>query len=498
MIPDVIVWPLLAALVLTGIHVYLGIHVIGRKVIFVDLALAQIAALGAAVGVLLGYEIQHSPWGLFGYSLAFTLLAALVFSITKVKSDEIPHEAIIGITYAVAVAATMLALAKSPLGPQEFDRMMKGTLLYATKGKVAITAGIYAAVGGVHWIFRKQFFALSFANGEGLARPRLWDFFFYATFGFVVTSSVAIAGVFLVFCLLVIPAVGALLFAKRTEVRLAIGWIGGGVLCVAGVLLGYHRNLDISPLIVVLFAAALVVAGLVKFVLRSPSKAVALGRIAAFAGIFALFGVGLWLFRNRGEDPFEQAIHMAHSEEETKKLQALSTFERHPERKVEWLEHAITLLDDSNPQVRTRALEILVKLHDPSAAPAVSRMLRDREDHVREQAVDFALELGRPEVVKDLIAAGDAEEAADLRIHMYEAALEFGSKEAVDRMLALLADEGIPKRRKEHAYKTLAPHVDFPRVLTPGALADCTQWWSAHRDRMVWREVDGHFRFVLE
>jgi zinc/manganese transport system permease protein len=545
--------PLWAALVLAGIHVYLGIHVIGRKVIFVDLGLAQIAALGAAFGVLMGYEAQHSAWGLFGYSLAFTVLAALVFSVTKAKSEAIPHEAIIGITYAVAVAVTMLVLSKSPLGPQEFDRMLKGELLYVSDAKVQITALIYGGVGLLHWLLRRQFLVRSFGGGQKVPAPSrweaaafgavglfafwiagklgaglpvrallalaavssyairpwifalgfdkagelrwpfVWDFLFYASFGLVVTSSVAIVGVFLVFCLLVIPAVGALLFAERMWVRLAIGWVAAGFLCLRGIAFAFQRNLQFSPMIVVFLAAALVVAAVVRFVVRAESKPRALARIGAFAAFLAIFGAGVWHFRNRGEDPFEKAIHLAHSQEETQRLMAVSTFEAYPQRKAEWLQHALTLLEDPSAVVRERTMRVLVGMKE--ALPEVARLLRDREDHVREQCADLLHEYG-PGAVPHLLSAGDAEESLDLRVHMYVEALEFGSKEAVDRLLKVLEDPDLPKRRREHAYKNLAPHVDVE--FRPDEIPALRAWWTANRDRAVWLETGGSYKFTVK
>ncbi len=496
-IPETMRWPLLAALLLTGIHVYLGIHVIGRKVIFVDLAMAQIAALGAAIGVLMGYELQHSPWGIFGYSLAFTLLAAFVFSITKMKSEYIPHEAIIGITYAVAVAVALIVLARSPLGPAEFDRMMKGELLYVTKEKVGITAAIYACVGLVHVVFRKQFFALSFRNAEGLKLPRLWDFLFYATFGFVVTSSVSIAGVFLVFCLLVIPSVASFLFSEKTWARLAIGWGGGAALCVVGVKVSYHTGWPTSPVIVVSFAGALVLAGIVKFLLSAPRPSIALAKLTGFACVFALFGSGVWFFRHRGMSPFDEAIHKAHSADEVERLQALEAFEDSPGRKSDWSLLVRKMLDDRNAEIRIRAARLLLGNHDASALPEVVKLLRDRESHVRDQCADLLHKFGDPSVTGDLLSAGDREMLDDpLKIQMYDAALELGDKDAVDRLLDLAGHAEAPKRRRQTSIERLKHHVDFPKPLDGATLAECRAWWKARRDRAVWHPAE--HKFVVE
>src|SRR3989338_959564 len=99
---EIMAWPFLACLVLAGIHAYLGLHVIEREVIFVDLALAQIAALGGSLALVVGYGMDsaHSYW----LSLGFTIAGAAIFSLTRFKKQLIPQEAIIGITYAVSAA----------------------------------------------------------------------------------------------------------------------------------------------------------------------------------------------------------------------------------------------------------------------------------------------------------------------------------------------------------------------------------------------------------
>ena len=201
-------YPFLACLVLTGMHVYLGVHVIARKVIFVDLALATIAALGALWGALLGWDVHHDEWAIKGFSLAFTFLGAAVFALTRGRKERVPHEAIIGITYAVALAAMILGSSKLPHGAEEVRDLQAGSILFVGAGTVAATAGLYALIGLFHYRFRHQFFSLSEdpegAQARGL-NVKFWDFLFYASFGFVVTSSVAIAGILLVFAYLVIP-----------------------------------------------------------------------------------------------------------------------------------------------------------------------------------------------------------------------------------------------------------------------------------------------------
>lgn len=238
---DVLAAPFAACLILTGIHCYLGIHVVMREVIFVDLALAQIAALGAAAGTLLGFD-PHSR-AAYLFALAFTMVGAAVFSVGRFCDRRVPQEAVIGIVYAVSSAFAILLLSKVAVGREEIEHMLVGRLLFITWGEVAGTALIYAAVAAVHVTLRARFFAISAspqdARDAGL-RVRLWDFVFYATFGVVVTSSVQMAGVLLVFSFLIVPAVCAMMFFRSVATRLLAGW-GIGLLASAGGLLGSAR-----------------------------------------------------------------------------------------------------------------------------------------------------------------------------------------------------------------------------------------------------------------
>src|SRR3954467_6421087 len=204
-----------ASLILAGIHAYHGVHVVERGVIFVDLSLAQIAALGATIALLMPFSNgdPHAPV-VYWISLAFTFMGAFIFSTIRSKRARIPHEAIIGICYAVASAAAILAMSKATSESEHLKDMLVGNILAVSWPEVGKTALLYAAVGIFHYVFRRQFLAISTAHhlGAGRRAPRrggappagmnvrLWDFLFYSSFGFVVTSSVAIAGVLLVFC----------------------------------------------------------------------------------------------------------------------------------------------------------------------------------------------------------------------------------------------------------------------------------------------------------
>lgn len=248
-----------AGLILTGIHAYLGVHVVERGVIFVDLSLAQIAALGSTVAYLAGYDLHSTAAWLV--SLGFTFVGAAIFSWTRVHHEtRIPQEAIIGIVYAVSAAVSILVMSKATQETEHLKEMMVGNILSVSWPQLGKTAILYAAVGLFHWFFRERFLLLSMKAEEAVRRGwnvRFWDFLFYVSFGFVVTSSVAIAGVLLVFCFLIVPSVAAMMFSERLSVRLAIGWSMGALVSAAGVGLSFVLDLPTGAAIVGTFGAAL-------------------------------------------------------------------------------------------------------------------------------------------------------------------------------------------------------------------------------------------------
>ena len=264
--------PFTASLILTGIHAYLGVHVVERGVIFVDLSLAQFAALGAAVALLLPVT-GGDPHSALAYwiSLAFTMLGALLFSTIRGQRARIPQEAVIGICYAVASAAAILAMSKATSESEHLKDMLVGNILAVSWYEVGHTALLYGAIGAFHYVFRRRFLMISMdparAEREGIS-IRFWDFLFYASFGFVVTSSVSIAGVLLVFCYLIVPSVGAILYADSVGTRLAIGWTMGTIVSAAGVYLSLLIDLPTGATIVVTFGAALVIMALARPLIR--------------------------------------------------------------------------------------------------------------------------------------------------------------------------------------------------------------------------------------
>jgi zinc/manganese transport system permease protein len=270
--------PFAASLILTGIHAYLGVHVIERGVIFVDLSLAQIAALGSTIAILLPFTggDPHGPW-VYWTGLLFTFIGAAVFATVRGRHARIPQEAIIGIAYAVASAATILAMSHATSESEHLKDMLVGNILAVSWPEVTKTAALYAAVGAFHYAFRRQFLAISIdhekAEAQGL-RVRLWDFLFYASFGFVVTSSVAIAGVLLVFCYLIVPSVAAMLYAETVGRRLLIGWTMGTVVSALGIFLSVKLDLPTGATMVCTFGLVLILMAAVKPLVRRAGNSV--------------------------------------------------------------------------------------------------------------------------------------------------------------------------------------------------------------------------------
>jgi zinc/manganese transport system permease protein len=260
--------PFVASLILTGIHAYLGVHVVERGVIFVDLSLAQIAALGATIALLLPISggDPHAP-STYWVSLLFTFFGAFVFSTIRSRRARIPQEAIIGICYAVSSAAAILAMSKATSESEHLKDMLVGNILAVSWPEVGRTAILYGAIGAFHYIFRGKFLAISMdpkrAEAQGISL-KWWDFLFYASFGFVVTSSVSIAGVLLVFCYLIVPSVAAMLYADSIGHRLAIGWTMGTVVSALGVYLSLKLDLPTGATIVCTFGLVLIIMAAVR------------------------------------------------------------------------------------------------------------------------------------------------------------------------------------------------------------------------------------------
>jgi zinc/manganese transport system permease protein len=296
-------------LVLVGIHSYLGIHVIKRKVIFVDLSLAQIAALGTTVAFLFG--IAPDTMGAYWFSLGFTFIGAAIFSVSRFRHEKIPQEAIIGLVYALAAAVAILVIDRAPQGPEHIKEILTGNILWVKWKTIGIAASIYVLVGIFHFVFRDKFILIS-NNPEKAyqsgVKVRLWDFFFYVTFGIVIAHSVKTAGVLLVFVFLVVPAIATLLLTDKLWLQLILGWSMGTAVSFVGLLISYFGDLPSGPTVVATYGLALLLLALVLYVVRSKDRQVALRNLAAGVVVLILtsgvfYGM-VKIFEPRGfEDP---------------------------------------------------------------------------------------------------------------------------------------------------------------------------------------------------
>ncbi len=263
---EVMFWPIVACVLLPWLLVYLGLHVVQRGIIFIDIAMAQMASLGICLAVLLHLDLES--WTTFGIALGFTLAGAAIFSVTGKRASQIPQEAVIGISYVVAAAAAVLLLSRAAEGDEEIKNMLVGNILLVTPREVWERFALFLAVGVLHFVLRKNFLLVSFdrdaAYAKGL-RVRWWDFVFYAVFGLVVTSFVRIAGVLLVFSYLIVPAVCGINLARRITIRLLIGWFIALLGGVAGLFLSYWWDLPSGAAIVCTFGALLILVSLLAF-----------------------------------------------------------------------------------------------------------------------------------------------------------------------------------------------------------------------------------------
>jgi zinc/manganese transport system permease protein len=250
--------PFLMCLVLTGIHAYLGVHVLAREVVFVDIALAQIAALGATAAFIAGFELD--TWPSYAGGIVATVIGALVLALTRTRERHVSQEAVIGVVYAVSAAAAVLIADRAPHGVEHVRAMLVGNLLAVQGAEVVKVALLYAAIGLLHWTCRRPFFLIStdpdaaFRQGW---RVRLWDFVFYASFGVVVTSSVRIGGVLLVFSYLIVPSLAGIALGRTVRAKLLVGWAFGTLVSVLGVVASAALDLPTGATVVCAFGLTL-------------------------------------------------------------------------------------------------------------------------------------------------------------------------------------------------------------------------------------------------
>ncbi len=321
--------PFAACLVIASLHCYLGLHVIKRGVIFVDLALAQAAALGAAVAMLVAPLVCPEPhhhsggsdvalvteaglaeqldleeghaatqsatdaddldstpdhaasehrheheWMVYGMSLLFALLGAVLLSVGRLKDERIPHEAVIGIIFVVCAALSVMILSKAPHGHEKMEAMLVGSVLFVSWRQVGTMLILYGVLGIFHFALRRRFLEVS-QSVKGAERAgvsvRLWDCLFYGSFALMVTQSVGIAGVFVVFSYLIIPGACASLFAERFGSQLAVAWVVAAVTTVFGLVVSAVGDMPTGSSLVSCFGAVLVLFAVARAVLPQGS-----------------------------------------------------------------------------------------------------------------------------------------------------------------------------------------------------------------------------------
>jgi zinc/manganese transport system permease protein len=261
--------PFVACVVLVAMLSYLGLHVIAREVIFVDLSLAQMAALGSLSALL--FHVDPDSPKTFVFALIATAIGALLFALTRTTARNhqarVPQEAFIGIVYVVASAAAVLVANKVPGGGEAVEKTLVGSLLWVTWKTIAQLAVVYAALGVFQYVLRRRFLTISFHPQEAEQAGwniRWWDFLFYLSFGVVITLAVPIAGVLMVFSFLVVPAVIANLFTSDKRKLAIISWATGALASSLGLWLSYTQDLPTGPLIVCVYGLLLVVAVALK------------------------------------------------------------------------------------------------------------------------------------------------------------------------------------------------------------------------------------------
>jgi len=320
MLEDVLAFaalPLAAAVVFTGIHTWFGLQVLRRNVVFADLALAQVSALGATVAVVAGHALQ-SPAG-YAYTLAFTVAGALLLTASRGLARSVRQEAFIGVLYVFATAATVLVVDRSPQGAEHVKKMLVGGILSVTGDELLKFVVLYGIIGALHWLIRRPLLA---AAGSEDGRNEVgkvlgWDLVFYLSFGVVVTSSVATAGVLLVFCFLIVPALVGNLFSSHVGVALVIGWIAGAVASAAGIFGSFLIDAPTGAVTVLAFAATLLIAGAIRAFVTAPATQRRRNRrVGLHVGgliVCLLLGLsGAWVvIAPAGDHPLLAAIEMA-------------------------------------------------------------------------------------------------------------------------------------------------------------------------------------------
>lgn len=471
--------PFLACLVLSSMLIYLGIHVITRKVIFVDLALAQIAALGATYAVTLGYDPNSDSLWVALFSLAFTFVGAGAFAIARMRRERVPQEAFIGIIYAVASAAAILILSKSATGGEELKHMLVGDVLLVSPVSVANLTILYGCIGIFHLLFRNKFLAISLdpeaAETSGM-NIRWWDILFYMSFGVVIVKSVAIAGVLLVFTYLVVPAVIAQMFSDSVVGRLLLGWLIAVLASILGMVWSFYSDYPTGPAVVVMLGLVLIFSAVVYYIEHAPVRARAAANVAALVLFSFFFFWGLSYFKKTDSTaapaklaPIDLLLNEVKTGEEAHQLDAVMHLGELQDQRI-----APALADllsrTQSEQVVEATVEALRRQKDPRAAPALRRAARGNYD-------DF------------------------LKLSIAKAQLTLGDREGFVTLIAILKnDESVFARKQANELlEAQSGHkfgyqTDNAIDRNRAALQRIDEWWREIGSRLTWDRKAGKFR----
>ena len=471
--------PFLACLVLSSILIYLGMHVITRKVIFVDLALAQIAALGATYAITLGYDPNSDSLAVALFSLAFTFVGAGAFAIARMRRERVPQEAFIGIIYAVASAAAILILSKSATGGEELKHMLVGDILLVSLPTVTNIAILYGCIGIFHVIFRKQFLTISLdpeaAEAFGM-KVRLWDVLFYMSFGVVIVKSVAIAGVLLVFSYLVVPAVVAQMFSDTVTGRLLLGWLVAILASLLGIIWSFYSDYPTGPAAVVMLGLLLILSAIIYYIQHAPAKSRAVANVAAIVLFSILFFSGLSYFKKTDSSavasklaPMDLLLNEVKTGEEAHQLDAIGR---------------------------------LTEMHDPRIVPALAELLsRTQSEQVVEATVEALRKQQDPRAVPALQLAARGNYDDFLKLSIAKAQLALGDREGFATLIKILKnDESVFARQQ--ANETLEKQSERKFGYQPEksvaqnevALQKIDEWWTNEGSKLKWEAKTGKFQ----
>ncbi|PYU89470.1 MAG: hypothetical protein DMG08_21380 [Acidobacteria bacterium] len=471
--------PFLACLVLSINHVYLGIHVIARKVIFVDLALAQIAALGATYALMLGYDPYGDSLKVSLFSLAFTFVGAGAFAIARMRKEKVPQEAFIGIIYAAASAAAILLLSKSATGGEEIKHMLVGDVLLVSLPTIINMALLYGSIGIFHIVFRKKFLLISLdperAEASGI-RVRLWDILFYMSFGVVITKSVAIVGVLLVFSYLVVPAVIAQMWCESVRARLLLGWLVAILASTAGIVWSFYSDYPTGPAVVVMLGIFLIMSSIVYYIRHAPAPGRAVANVAAMVLFGVLFISGLAYFK--------------------KTVPASSTPKGGP---VDLLLNALAEDDEAH---QLDAARHLGDMHDPRIVPALTNLLmRTKSEQVVEATVEALSKQQDPRAIPALRHAAQGKFDPFLKLSIARAQMTLGDKEGFATLIEILKNEEAAFARQQalelfqtQSGRKFGYDPEQSVAANAAAIERIEEWYRKEAGRLAWDKKSGKFQ----